>query len=569
MGKILTDLTNTGSNRSSLQDDDFLKYVPGLKPVNADGGLANKSVYPQNNSGATGPLKFDNYVLSGNIRPLELDRNHLEKMGFDLKTKFLEYSASIPHVGNLHYKNNDTSVELNVNDFKLMNLGKTFDFYPAFITDTLGENPDAGGGIGAINLDSELRASDKKPYTNYQKNFTLIPVLFKQSDYNGFQGHSDLIFWFTVTNKLKEILSDVNQSLPIVYVNRYESDYRKMHPMAVTIPPYDPGTKVNFLGHDLDATKTIQATINGQQFTLHRNTNSNKIKPSDMLGTKYLDLTKDQLRKLGFKFNGLKVEYDCEIPNFNKDSGMQITNNGTEARHERTYFAGNGTFYFSCQPGGMNIDINASATHKNTSFRKQDFYPVFISNLLGIQRVKYKFGNFEASDKWTDAYFLSAIRKLVPVLVKQDYPGSEDLVFWFNVTPSFLALLPDTISKDMGKEYEKLVNTESKTPDTTVTTCKYFDVCQVPLEQEYGVKIYPNPAKDKINLEFWPPKNDGTVYTTVELTDLNGRVIQKNESPWYGRTAEMNLEGVKPGIYLIVYKLNTGEVITNKVMITR
>ncbi len=566
MGKILTDLANNQPDGGNLQADDFLSYLPGLRPVNAGNDFATRSVSTET-SGPNGPVKFEGYILSGNIRPLELDRNHLEKMGFNAKTKYLEYTANIAHVGNLRYKNNDTAVDLAFNTISFINLSnKSFDFYPAFITDTLGRDPDGGEGMSALNIDSLLRDDKHKPYTNYNKTLNLVPVLVKQSDYNGFQGHSDLIFWFTVTDKLKDILSDINKPVPTVDINRYESDFFKMHPTAVAVPPYIPGNKINFLGHDLDSTKTIQAAINGQQVTLHRNTTSNKIKPTDLLGIKMLELNKDQLKKIGFTFNGLKMKYACNIKK--SDGQMDISDSNIEKRNERLVLNGNGSFEFTSQPGGYGLRIDGKTKFKNGE--DQDFYPVFISDRNGIQAIKYRFGNFESDKKWTDEYFLSQIRKLVPVLVKQDLQGKKDLVFWFNVTPSFLALLPDTISKDMGKEYNKLVNSESKTHDTTtVTTCKYFDVCQVPLEQEYGVKIYPNPAKDKINLEFWPPKNDGTIYTTVELTDLNGKLIQKNESPWYGRTASMNLEGVKPGIYLVIYKLSTGEVITNKVMITR
>jgi hypothetical protein len=524
---------------------------------------------PERSGNSQDPLKFNGTQFEKNIKPLQLDREHLARMGFDPNTKYLLYSENISHIGNFRYKNDDTSVETNTNDISLKNLeNKTFDFYPAFITNTLGENPDAGGETGPINIDSELQAEVNKPYSNYAKSFNLIPVLFKQSDYNGFQGHSDIIFWFTATEKLKSILSDINQALPVVHINRYEADYRKNHPFANQIPAYIPRKSVQFLGHSLSSADTVKVIMAGQSFTLNRNVNPQKISATDMVGIKYIELNKKQLERLGFKISGFGVEYSCRI--LKSDGNMDISDSNIERTKTRVTLVGNGTFYFSNSEKGTTIDINASKSNYKVKYRTQDYYPVFISDKNGIQFVKYRLGNFEASDKWTDTYFLSEIRKLVPVLVKEDLPGaafSKDLVFWFNVTPSFLSLLPDSISHDMGNEYKELTKSNSKDGDTnSVTTCKYFDVCQLPLERDLKVNIYPNPAQLLLNVDFeLTPNTNATLY----MCDLGGKIVKTIDQTYTGNQhVQIQTGDLKSGIYLVILKMSNGAVLTNKVVIT-
>jgi len=450
-------------------------------------------------------------VMGNGIKPLELDKEYLSKMGFNTNTKILEYDAHILHAGHFHYYNDGSNDGTSLDNAPGL-FNKTLNFYPAYITEI--------DGTIALNMDSIFHLNHKdpnNPYSNYAKAMTLLPVLFKQSDYNGLHGKEDIVFWFTVTPELKGILKDVKQELPIVQINRYESDYLQSHPRANQVPPYHPDNK------------TKEALAGQSKINI----------------LKALRLTDDQLKKIGFIITSDKIEYKCYV---------------------RSY----GSFDYFTKPGGRSVSIDCYQAKSDTG---QDFYPVFISDLNGEQQVKYRMSNKSGQGTGTEEYFLSRIRTLVPVLVPEKglrFKKKKNLVFWFNITPSFLALLPDTVSDEMGKEYTKLLTNDTKSPDTTtIMPCKYFDVCQLPLQKEYGIKIYPNPASENINLEFWPPKNDGTVYCTFELTDLNGEVLEKNDIPWYGRTAGISVRKLKPGIYLVVYKLNTGEVITNKVMVAR
>ena len=65
---------------------------------------------------------------------------------------------------------------------------------------------------------------------------------------------------------------------------------------------------------------------------------------------------------------------------------------------------------------------------------------------------------------------------------------------------------------------------------------------------ESDVKVYPNPANDKIEISF-PELLSGSV--TLLLNDLSGRTIYKQNIPGTGAKYSLNLTGINPGMYLL------------------
>lgn len=68
-----------------------------------------------------------------------------------------------------------------------------------------------------------------------------------------------------------------------------------------------------------------------------------------------------------------------------------------------------------------------------------------------------------------------------------------------------------------------------------------------------GFKAYPNPAQDVLNVSFEASKS---VTTTVELTDLNGRVQTQHKFTDFSGQANVDfeLDGLAPGTYLVVIR---------------
>lgn len=62
----------------------------------------------------------------------------------------------------------------------------------------------------------------------------------------------------------------------------------------------------------------------------------------------------------------------------------------------------------------------------------------------------------------------------------------------------------------------------------------------------FDVKVYPNPAQDKLNIEF-DAKDNVTMH--YYLSDSNGRVLVEKEN--VNQRDEVNMSGYQPGIYVL------------------
>ena len=504
------------SDLSILQDMDFHSpYVPSDNHFIANGG----------NDPA--PQKLSNGLPD--IKPVELSQSELESIGFSFKNRKVEYKSYATGLGDITYKVLPNGSDVNTNKGVLFL--KERDYYPVFVTQ-IGrdefENVDS-----SLNSD-KLQDGKKVEYTNYAKEFQLLPVLVKRPTSNS-GPVSDymrpLIFWFKVTPSLIENINDkelANKS--VVVVNRSgmsEEAYNNLRN---------------------DTKSKIEETVNG-------------LNP--------IELTATQMNRLGFKITQSGIEYHCY---FKGDSNIDIQPSVNRLKKDgkpEVTLLGKGSFEFTSRPGGKTIAIDQTGKYTG---KIQDFYPVFISDLDGIQSFKYRFDGIEAKDKWTDEYFLATIQKLVPVLVKQKFHGikyGKDLIFWFNVTPSFLAALPDTISNEMGSEYKRLVQGPRKQTDTSSQqACLYFDVCQMSLEADMKLNIYPNPAKELVNVDFILPAN---TTASLSFTDLTGRSVRNIGQTFSGESmqhAEIQVGDLKAGIYLVNIRLSNGIVISRRVVVT-
>jgi hypothetical protein len=632
----------------------------------------------QNNTLEDNENSFRPFALK-DIKPLELDRNHLSKMGFSDANGEIEYNASIKGYCYLHFNNGHESAEFGSNK-SLHLFSKNYDFYPAFIADREGESPFVGSDPGVLNVDSFLHVHGKVSdlsYSNYSRDLLLIPVLFRDSSYRGLQCHKDLIFWFKQTPALMAVLNDLDTvSLPVIRINRKkmfvskvnENEAKKVHNgisiklLNSNYPYIWNGTKpmevdkrhMEALGfhlgkHGLDYQigikelgyfrytnhgDTVETYINnlGQLYLPkkdyypvfitssrfkvpeniehqlkegRRSSDSSKswtlvpilVKQSDytsfvehedlifwfkatpaflrlihdqgsinavvvvkpfqnpeaenrprnienietvkLQDIKLLELDEEHLVKLGFFFIKDTIMYLSYIP---KHGFIQYFNTKDQVGFE-----------------AVETDMELPVV--------RNIYPAFISETNGFKQYQYDIDNLNI-EVTKDEYTASEIRRLVPVLLK-GLNKNKDIIFWFSVTPEFLAALPPDISIEMRKEYQQLLKSNNNNASDTASklSCKYFDVCQLPLERQLKVNIYPNPAQTKLNVDFELGPNTSA---TISITDLGGKVVKNIDQTYSGtgsQHSEIMVGDLKPGIYLVLLKLSNGVVLNNKVMI--
>lgn len=73
------------------------------------------------------------------------------------------------------------------------------------------------------------------------------------------------------------------------------------------------------------------------------------------------------------------------------------------------------------------------------------------------------------------------------------------------------------------------------------------------IDEEQGVRVYPNPATDKINIEFSGSRTDDPV--EVRLYNLNGSLIKTKRNKTL--LMDMDVGDLKNGIYVLVLKRGT------------
>jgi hypothetical protein len=76
-----------------------------------------------------------------------------------------------------------------------------------------------------------------------------------------------------------------------------------------------------------------------------------------------------------------------------------------------------------------------------------------------------------------------------------------------------------------------------------------------------SIKIYPNPAKDVLNLEW-----DSPIETpqTIQVFDLNGRLIQQKETSIGNSLLQLNTTNIPVGLYILRISDNAGNILANK-----
>ena len=112
---------------------------------------------------------------------------------------------------------------------------------------------------------------------------------------------------------------------------------------------------------------------------------------------------------------------------------------------------------------------------------------------------------------------------------------------------------PDVIFTAPGK-YTVSLTATSLLGNTTKTKVNYISVTQASgintaTAPDNFASIYPNPAKDKINIRF---NQILTTNTNIEIHTIDGKLIQHQELPAGSRQATLNLSGTPSGTYIMI-----------------
>lgn len=153
---------------------------------------------------------------------------------------------------------------------------------------------------------------------------------------------------------------------------------------------------------------------------------------------------------------------------------------------------------------------------------------------------------------------MNRINKLIPIKISFDN-NEIAYILWFDPTEEFALNLPEELKDriqpeiDAARDESNLCKSEVKTGD------KYFDVWRACSGAVENLSIFPNPAKENINVGY---NLSGDRQVTISLHDLFGKRIAelKSESKTAGSWQEsFQLQDIQPGMYLIVVQTDQKE----------
>jgi hypothetical protein len=159
------------------------------------------------------------------------------------------------------------------------------------------------------------------------------------------------------------------------------------------------------------------------------------------------------------------------------------------------------------------------------------------------------------------------INELIPVRVKKNMPDNymldDDIIFWFAATEAFFDSLPARIGDELKRDYTTImmrrdpkISLEEKL--NLSSTCKYFEECKATLF-DVNFTVFPNPITENINIDlelFKPEKISVSVYS------LTGRLLQTlqpmTSMPAGAKHLTFSASNLHEGFFIITFQNSLG-----------
>ena len=208
------------------------------------------------------------------------------------------------------------------------------------------------------------------------------------------------------------------------------------------------------------------------------------------------------------------------------------------------------------------------------------FLPLYVTTRNGERKVMYSTDG-EDKRKFEAAYFNELLNSMIPVLVKANNQAKDEAIFWFAATPDFLLnYLPAAARLTLAQEYDfrkfnVVVETKEPASDSVAATAlgsntqmKYFESGKGSLSSIQYAVVFPNPAKDWVNLSMSLKREEEM---QVRLVDINGRLV-KVLSPFRtytmgAVTEKFSITGYAKGLYILMAETKTGYRHTQRILI--
>ncbi|MCC7439552.1 MAG: T9SS type A sorting domain-containing protein [Armatimonadetes bacterium] len=325
-----------------------------------------------------------------------------------------------------------------------------------------------------------------------------------------------------------------------------------------------------------------------QKINVEQSGNANQSTNQDsILGIQKIQLTQEELNKIGLVFDGTKILIRTE-----SGYGNQFKMTTISIDSKGYYYVG--TEHRDSPSSSITPMIVASHWNQGINTYKSFLHFPDKSSMLDslsisqkeLEREAVKFNNAPSPErdfslpKTINDY--PKLSKLIPIYIRigsSDIEGTNkkygaDIYLWYYPTPEFVAALPNRYRIPLQQELDVITDVvECKMPVGQV--CEritgektFFDFCRKSSGSIAMVQAYPNPASNQVTCRYQLTNQRSVTITLHELSGKFLRELMAQQSVTAGiHEPELQLRDIPPGAYLIAVKTNTGDQAVQRIIV--
>lgn len=328
------------------------------------------------------------------------------------------------------------------------------------------------------------------------------------------------------------------------------------------------------------------SSLRTQVIEQHGNTKQS-INQDSILGIQKIQLTQEELRKIGLVFdeNRIFIKTQDEYGNQFRMTTFSIDSNDYYDEGTNYSDAPSSSIIPVIVASHWNQGINTYKSFLHFPNRSATLDSLSISQ-KELEREALEFNNISSTDYGSP--FPNTISdypklsKLIPIYIRLGNSVIEgtnkkygaDIYLWYYPTPEFVAALPSRYRIPLQQELDVITDVvECKMPVGQV--CEritgektFFDFCRKSSGSIAMVQTYPNPASDQLTCRYQLTNQRSITITLHELSGKFIRELMTQQNVTAGiHEPELQLGDVAPGAYLVAVKTDTGDQAIQRIIV--
>lgn len=230
-------------------------------------------------------------------------------------------------------------------------------------------------------------------------------------------------------------------------------------------------------------------------------------------------------------------EMDQKIPTLKVSKGI-LESIGFEFKEQKVVYEANvdGYGYLNIRASDSSHSLSLGDRPRMNGAKRTTFYPLFVSDMKGKQRVKFRFGK-EDSKKMTQEYFNQILDDLVPIAIPNPQKDKDFIaIFWFESTEELFDVLVEEPSKSAHTQ------SDAEAPAPELEKVK-----------EPKLLVKQNPVFNALDIALTMARSE---HVRIDLISVDGEPIKTLVPRTFLEAAtheySFDLSDMQAGLYLLV-----------------